>query len=245
MGPGEVTGGAKGQGAASNGVALNAGQSATVKCSVHEHEGVGNKLVLHGEVGEGTEKVAATITATGIECINHEGVSQGNGSARIEQTGTGTVADPYKAEDFGRFVFTGVTVSNPPHCIIPGGTVTTNPLKSQLIHDSSNHNIVFDRFEPTGTNFATVKIESEAPFTCAIAGSRIAKGFFCAKAENETGVDAVNQPLTSSLATEETIGNSEDSCGLIFAGNPAHLTGTVNNELTGVNAGKEWGAKEK
>jgi hypothetical protein len=231
-----------------NGAKLNAGQSAKVKCSVHEEEGVGKKLILDGEVGEGSEKIKVKLTATAIECINHEGTSEGNGSARIEQTGTGTEASPYQAEDFGRFVFTGVTVSEPANCTVAGGTVTTNPLQSKLIHDAAEtkHEIVYDRFTPTGTNFASVKIEGAS---CSVAGTRIAKGAFCGKAENKTGVDAVNQPITSSLQTEETIESAgktgEESCKLEFAGNIAHLTGTINNELAGANAGFTFGAAEK
>ena len=142
-------------------------------------------------------------------------------------------------------MFTGVPVSEPPHCKVPGGTFTTNPLQSQLLHDATNHNIVFKRFVPTGSNIATIRTESDGTGTCSVEGNQIPRGAFCGGWENQTGVDAVNQPLTARLATEETIGNVEDSCELILAGNPAHLTGTVNTELTGVNAGKEWGAKGK
>jgi hypothetical protein len=94
-----------------NGAGLTAGQSEKVKCSVGNHNGEGAKLVLHGLVGEAPSQVEVTLTATGIECINHEGASEGNGSARIEQTGAGTEANPYRAEAFARMTFTGVTLS--------------------------------------------------------------------------------------------------------------------------------------
>jgi len=222
-----------------NGVGLNAGQSEKVKCSKSSES-----LVLEGTVGEGTEKVPAKLTASGIECINHEGTSEGNGSARIEQTGNGTT-EAYAAEDFGRLVFTGVTVTEPAHCKVSGGAVTTNPLKSQLLMDKAKTGITFDRFIPTGTNFATVKIESDGTGTCGIAGSRVAKGAACGQAANETGTFATNQKLSFSATVDATAGNTEDSCELLFAGNPAHLTGTVNNELAGANAGKSFGAKNE
>jgi len=228
-----------------NGVGLSAGQSAKIKCSVHEEEEVGNKLVIHAEVGEVAPKIKVTLTATGIECINHEGTSEGNGSARIEQTGTGTAENPYRAEAFGRIILTGVTVSEPAHCKVAGGSVTSNPVQIQALTDKANTKIRFNRVTPTGANLATTKIESDGTGACSIEGNRVTKGAICSKAENEAGIMAVNQPVTHSLAVDETVGNTEDSCELIFAGNPAHLTGTVSYELAGANVGQKWGAKEK
>jgi hypothetical protein len=220
-----------------NAAGLNAGQTATVKCNVEEETGIGKKLVLHGTVGEG-EGISYTLTATGIECINHEGTPGANGTATINQTGKGTVAEPYVAEDLGRVRFTGVTVSSPLNCAVAGGSVLTNPLKSELYMDSTDNTVTFDRFEPTGTSFATVIIESVPPGSgkCAIEGSRIIKGFVYGQAANKTGTEAVKQHLTFGTSVETTAGN-----GLVFAGNPAHLTGTVNNELT---SGFKYGSKE-
>jgi hypothetical protein len=220
-----------------NGVGQNAGQVGTVKCNVEEETEIGKKLVLEGTVGEGAG-IKVTLTATGIECINHEGTPGANGTATLNQTGKGTVAEPYVAEDLGRLKFTGVTVSTPPNCAVKGGTVTTNPLKSELYMDSADNTVTFDEFKPTGTSFATVPVVSvpEGSGTCSVEGERIAKGFTYGQAVNKTGVEAVKQHLTFGTSVETTAGN-----GLTFAGNPAHLKGTVNNELT---SGLKYGSKE-
>jgi hypothetical protein len=221
-----------------NHAGLEGGHSANVKCSVGTHNE--SKLVLSGEIGEAT-KVPVKLTATGIECINNAGTG-GNGTASIVQEGS---PGSFSAHDEGRLRFTGVTVSEPPNCAVEGGTVTTNELVSELYMDSTLPAITFDKFEPkTGAagNFATVKvINKEKGVNCSVAGNRIAKGVAWGEAENHTGVEAVNQPLTFSLPGEETAGGSG---ALVFAGNPAHLTGTVNNELAGASAGLEWGAEE-
>jgi hypothetical protein len=224
---------------------LAAGAAEKVKCFVGEHN---SEKMLHmtGTIGEGAG-VEAEITATGIDCINHEGTDEGNGSARIEQVGT-------SAQDFGRLKFTGVKVVKPAHCTV-AETITTNPLKSEIyMHKLKNVAVdkVFDRFEPTGTNFVTLVIGSEAGFTCAIAGNRIVKGFVYGQSvagdtatliekPTSTGAaganpDAVVQSLTFSKAIDETAGSA-----LTFGGNPAHLTGRVDNELV---SGKKWGASQ-
>jgi hypothetical protein len=220
-----------------NGAGLAGGQGENVKCSIGEHPAGEKKLVLTGEIGEGP-KIPIKLTATGLACVNHEGTVGGNGTARIIQTGP-----PWAAEDLQRWHFTGVTVSEPARCAVEGGTILTNPLKSEVYHDVANPAIIFKKFEPTtgptGT-VATVKIVNSEGNLCPLAGNRVVKGSVFGEFELHTGVEAVNQPLTFSLAVDETAGST-----LSFAGNPAHVTGTVNTELAGANAGKVWGSKPK
>jgi hypothetical protein len=213
------------------GANLANGATKNVKCEVAEETGIGKTLVLEGLVGEAPSQVAVKIQATGVECVNHEGTVGANGTSVIEQSGT-------TAKALGRLKFTGVTVAEPSGCAVEGGSVTTNPLEAKLLLDSANEEIAFERFVPTGTNFATVKITGAS---CAVAGSRIAKGAACGQAENKTGVEAVTQPLTFGTSVETTAGNTGDSCELIFASNPAHLKGKVVNTLT---TSEKWGAKK-
>ena len=56
-----------------------------------------------------------------------------------------------------------------------------------------------------------------------------------------TNVFAVNQPLTFSEAVDATAAGGST---LTLGDNPARLTGTLNTELAGVNAGKKWGVEK-
>jgi hypothetical protein len=226
------------------GVNLAAGAAKNVKCEVGKHTVSETKteaiLTMTGTIGEGAG-VPTEITATGIECINHEGEPGANGTAKIEQVGA-------SAQDFGRLRFTGVKVVKPENCTV-ASTLITNPLKSEIyMHEvgGGKVNRVFDRFEPTGANFITIVIGSKAPFTCAIAGNRIVKGFVYGqsvegehpnvfeKQTTEPLTETVVQSLLFSKAIDETAGSA-----LTFGGNPAHLTGRVENQLT---TGQKWGA---
>jgi hypothetical protein len=213
------------------GTVLASGATKNVKCGVLEETGIGDRLVLDGEVGEPPSTVAVKLAAKGIECINHEGAEGANGTSVIEQSGT-------TARAIGRLKFTGVTVVEPSGCEVKGGSVTTNPLEAKLLLDSASEEVVFTRFTATGTNLAKVEIIGAS---CPVAGTRIAKGAVCGQAENKTGVEAVTQVLTFGTSVETTAGNTGDSCELIFASNPAHLTGKVANTLT---TGEKWGAKK-
>ena len=199
----------------------------TVKCSAGEHEG-SKVLKLNGTIGEGAG-TPVELQATGINCIKHltEGTEPG---ATILQTGT--TAETLMVEDLGRLEFTGVSVTKPTGCTT-SSTITTNPLKSEIFTDVAEPKIAFDKFEPTGTTFASVTISG-----CSVAGTYAVKGSAFGQFVNLTGVSAVNQPLTFSSGIETTAGGT-----LKFAGNTASLTGRVNNELSGANAGKEFSAK--
>ena len=207
------------------GATLAVGTSKAVTCSIGKHAFDGGEkelLELEGEVGEeaGTR---ISLTATGIKCLN----------AKIFNENTGKTP-PVVGKDSGELEFTGVTVMTPPNCTVQGNKVVTKPLVSELYTDPSNTTIGFDKFEPAtaGGNFATVVVEGPS---CSIAGNRIAKGFVFGEGKNATGTSAVTQPITFSPTIDTTAGSA-----LVFAGNPAHLTGQVINKLS---TGEEFSAK--
>jgi hypothetical protein len=216
-----------------NGVGLNAAQKANVTCKgterVGQVAGEGNLKLVSKVLGE-----EFVITGTGIECLPHVTTET---NARIEQTGEGTVANPYVAEDFGKFKFTGLTVSKPAGCKVPT-SITTEALKSEIYMEGTN---VYDKFVPTGEFFAKVPITG-----CAIESTPKVTGSSFALAQhvnaegktvnNLTGEEFVSQMLTSSAAIETAAGGT-----LKLGPEPATLSATVDNELT---SGLKFGAKE-
>jgi hypothetical protein len=197
-------------------VTLPVGTSKAVKC----HIATGGTFVLTGEIGE-TTKTAVEIKATGIDCLN----------ATISNSTTSGVT---VGTDAGELQFTGVTVVKPANCSVEGGTITTKPLKSELYSESTETNTVYDKFEPVtvGGNFATIPITGAS---CSVAGNRVVKGSVFGRATNKKGVMALEQPLNFSSAIDTAAGSA-----LTFAANPAHLTGSVVNEL---NPAEEFGSK--
>lgn len=185
-------------------VTLPEGSSKTVKCSI----GGTGVFTLEGSVGE--SKTPVKLTATGIECI---------GATIFNEGGHG--------RDKGKLKFTGVTVDEPLHCSVEGGTVETNELSTELFVEEGVTTKVFDKFVPTAgstANFATVKLTGAE---CSVLGSKLVKGFVYGEAEREKGVANATQPLKFSSTIDTTTAGA-----LTFASNPAHLTGTVINELS-------------
>lgn len=132
------------------------------------------------------------------------------------------------ALDAGKLTFKGVKLTKPTGCEAPS-TITTNALKSKINMGPGGVG-VYDKFEPAageaGT-FATVKLTG----SCAAAGSRIVKGWVYGKSPNATGEEFEKQSLTFSPTVDSTIGT-----GLTLAGNPASISATVVNTLTGGGA---------
>jgi hypothetical protein len=179
-----------------------------VKCS---KRGTAN-FVLKGTVlGAETE-----LTATGLECPG----------ATISNTVVGT---ENMAIDGGKLTFTGVKVAKPAGCSVEE-KLTTESLKTNLEMDTSVAGRTFDKFEPTGEKFISIKITG-----CAIAGTYPVKGSTYGRAVNTTGTLATNQPL---VFDSETNGFSS----LTLAGKPATITGEANNELV---SGASFQAKEE
>jgi hypothetical protein len=198
--------------------ALGAGESETVKL----HKKAGTELVLHSEL----LSIPITLTAENIEC---------SGTCKIEGAANGSS---------GTLKFTGVTVDlnktkeANPVCKVPGGTVTTAALKDTAAMDTTaGSTVVFDRFFPAteGGAFATITLEGAE---CPLAGnSAEVKGTACGQSPNATGAKVLSQLLIFSEAAQTTGG-----CALTLGKKAAQLTGEVENELSGTNVGKKFGA---
>jgi hypothetical protein len=192
------------------GVKATNGQTKVVTCAAGEHEG-SKTLRLNGTIGEGAG-TPVELTATSVSCIKHNAESTEPG-ATIVQAGS-------SAQAIGRIQFGGVAVAKPTGCTV-ASTLTTNPLKSEVYMESGSTTKVFQRFEPTGTEFLKVTISG-----CSVAGTYAVKGFTYGEALNPTNKEATTQSLTFSEAIEKTAKGT-----LKFAGNPAYLTGRVDNTL--------------
>jgi hypothetical protein len=172
--------------------------SAGVTCS-------GGPFTLASEVGG----LAIQLHATGVECISS------------------VITAPNK--DSGSLKFTGVTVEKPStKCTVPGGSLTTNALKTELLEVSGKTH-GYDLFTPaSGSEFLTVTIAS-----CAVAGEYPVEGSIAGEGE-VWGTEQVEQPLNFSSAIDGVTGHS-----LTFAEEAASLTGTAKNKLT---SGLKFGA---
>jgi hypothetical protein len=178
----------------------------TPKCSIKS-----STLALKGTILSSE----AELTATGVSC-----------SGKLWNEGTG---ESTMAVGKGTLSFTGITVSKPAGCKLNGeangsAKLTTESLTIDVqMHavsgvETSKPVVVF---KPVGEKFATIKLTG-----CAAEGSYKVTGSTLGEASNNTGVSAVNQPLTFNTTTNE-------AGSLILAGNPATITGEANNELTG------------
>jgi hypothetical protein len=166
---------------------------------------------LESEVGG----IPVVIAATGVECLS---------GAKIFNSGTGQGAVTLK--------FTGVTVVQPAKCSITGGTITTNPLKTQLT-EIAGVKESFNLVQPvTGTELVTITLSGG---TCVVAGNYPLKGKIAGEGNN-WGTEVVEQPLSFSLPIDIKTG-----FGLTFGGAPAILEGTTLLRLSGANTGKVFG----
>jgi len=170
-----------------------------------------SNLVLKGTI-IGSE---AELTATTVSC-----------AGRLWNEGTG---ESTMAVGKGTLSFGGITVNKPSGCKLNGqtngsATLTTESLTIDVqMHDVGEVEtpIPVVVFKPVGEKFATIKLTG-----CAAEGSYKVTGSSVGEASNNTGVSAVNQPLTFNTTTNE-------AGSLTLAGNPATITGQANNELVG------------
>jgi hypothetical protein len=169
-------------------------------------------FTLKGKV-LGTE---VELHATNVECLS---------GSKIENSGGAGV-------DSGTLRFTGVTVTKPAlGCEVPGGTLTTNPLKTKLVDLGTATG--YDQFSPaSGSEFITIPIEE-----CVIAGEYPVTGSITGQG-NAWGTEAVIQPLAFSPAVDSATGTH-----LSLGGQPATLQGTALNRLSGSKEGFVFGAK--
>jgi hypothetical protein len=190
---------------------LPVGSSKVVSCSTS------GTFVLTGSVGE--NHVPVKLTATGIECIGASLFNEGS---------------PVLGHDKGKLKFKGVTVDEPVGCEVEGGAVETNELKTALYAEEGVTGKVFDKYEPaagaTG-NFATVHLIGSG---CSVSGAKVVKGTVYGEAAKLAGEAATTQTLNFSSSIDTTTGGA-----LTFAGNEAHLTGSVVNSI----GGEAFGAK--
>jgi hypothetical protein len=144
-------------------------------------------------------------------------------------------------------VFSGITVDKSPKCEVSGKTVTTVPLTDEIVEGASKgtgNGEVDILFKPEGTAneiFAQVTFVSKAGETCTINGQTFnATGLVLALALPQ-GTEAVNGDLDYEANTKE-YKNSKgqvNTAGLVFANNPATLTGLT---LVTLEKGEKYGA---
>jgi hypothetical protein len=191
--------------------------------------GVGVKKELKVHLAEGTTKstlettVAGQeldLTATGIECIE----------CTIEnKTGTVATAD-------GFLQFTGVTVTKPLNCSVPGGTIKTKALTAILGMGPAGSTKDTVKFTPqSGTTFALVELTGAS---CPISGTYKVTGTQFAESAANTGVTLTDQKITASAAIQKSAGTASS---LKFGENAATLTGSIEATIIG---GGTFGAEK-
>jgi hypothetical protein len=175
----------------------------------------GNTYDLNSKVAG----VNVTLTGTGFSCF---------GFCKVDQNG---VID----DTFGKVKLTGGSVDEPKGCSVPAELVT-NTLKGEIKMDPSGGEATFLKLAPESGE-TLVEIEFTGG-TCALAGVKVPlKGTLTGR-WNNTGVSAVEQPITFSAAEQTTGG------GVLKLGKEAAtFTTKVVTKLSGANAGKKWSVK--
>ena len=154
------------------------------------------------------------ITATGISCV----------SCVIKNVGTAATIE-------GKLEFTGVTVSAPVGCTVPGGTILTNSLTAVLGMNTAG-TVATLKFAPqSGATLAAFTLDCPT-------GTYKLSGVIFAQATNVTGMFAANQEFKFSRAIEESAG---EASSLKFGENIAFLTGGFKASI----GATEWAGKEK
>jgi hypothetical protein len=178
---------------------------------------------------------AVKLTATGIDCVN----------ATIDSTAGGV------AHSAGTLKFTGVSVVEPKGCSVGGVNheLSTEALTDEVIMDpTAGSTTVFDKFFPetSGGAFVTITFEGAE---CVIAGTPVpVKGTACGEAVHTNTAGTGYEPNhTGTLTKVQTLlfGSGQQTtggCELKLGNEKAQLAGAVDNELSGSNAGKPFGA---
>lgn len=178
------------------------------------------------------------LTAEGVDCLERAGFSFG---ATIDNTTT-------KNHSEGVLTFTGVKVVKPANCSVAGGELTTNQLTGEVIMDPNvGSNVVYDKFFPEfGSKFVTIEFLGAL---CPLAESSAAvEGTVCGESVHTnasgTGYELNN---TGTLTKVQTLlfGEAQQitgGCFLRFGVIAAQLSGAIDYELSGANAGKPFGA---
>jgi hypothetical protein len=178
---------------------------------------------------------AVEITASGVDCVN----------ATIDTTEAGV------DHSEGELTFTDVTVVKPAHCMVPNDELTTGKLTDEVIMDPSGGAVTFDKFftDPVGgvaQPFVTIPLTG---VECALDGnSAQVFGSACGEAVHTNAAGTGFEPNnTGTLTKVQTLlfGSAQQTtggCALTFGKAAATLSGAVDNELSGTNVGKPFGA---
>jgi hypothetical protein len=159
------------------------------------------------------------LVATGVECVE----------CKIQQVGSGASGEPHAT---GKLKLTGVSISEPAGCKVASTVETTAGEKTWWKKIAwglwESHTV-----EKKEGALMTVKVEE-----CAIAGSYKLTGILDGKTA-ATGVLGVTQNVAYSAAFQK-----EEGASLKLGTSAAFMTGEVSSQLSGANAGKEWGVVE-
>jgi hypothetical protein len=179
---------------------------------------------LEGEIaGKKVKLSTSTFNCVGCKIKN----------SAVETAGTATIATGE-----GQIEYTGVTVVEPTVCTVHtagvagDGTIITKPLKihGDWMDTNTENKHAFLQFIPkTGSVFASLEFTGT---NCPIAGPDNVTGTVFGESTNNTGVQAVTQPLKFSAAVQSTTGAS-----LKLGVNAATLTGTATFEAMGESFG--------
>ncbi|HXF32403.1 MAG TPA: hypothetical protein VN522_12865 [Solirubrobacterales bacterium] len=180
----------------------------TPKCSA------ATSIVLKGTILAST----AELTATGVSC-----------SGKLWNEGSG---ESTMAVGKGTASFTGITVNKPAGCKLNGeangsAKLTTESATIDIqMHDVGEveTSIPVVVFKSAGEKFATINLTG-----CAAEGKYKVTGTGLGEGASSTGVGAANSVVFFNETTNE-------AASLTLAGNPATITGKVNNELIGGEA---------
>jgi hypothetical protein len=149
---------------------------------------------------------------------------------------------------------TGVKVVKPSNCSVPGGELTTSPFTGEVIMDpTAGSTVMFTRLFPekAETGFNTVEFSGAL---CPLAeDSATLKGSVCGEAVHtnaggtgyESNLTDGIKPVTILLvgsAQQATGDSTAKPCAMTFNGAAAQMTGAIDFELAGTNAGKGYGA---
>jgi hypothetical protein len=218
------------------GTALATGTHERVSCKIH---GTSTYVLTSTLLGAPIE-----LTGAGIDCLERAGSSS---AATIDNTTS-------KGHSEGVLTLTSVQVVKPAHCEVGGPTheITTTALTDEVIMDpTAGSTVVFDRFFPETPANGIMHFSFEGP-ECALTESiATVKGSFCGEsvhtnatgfAPNTTGTLTITQTLLFGPAQQTTGHSTAKPCAATVGSSTAQLSGAVDFELSGANAGKPSGA---
>jgi hypothetical protein len=138
---------------------------------------------------------------------------------------------PGGTESAKSFTFSGCKVEAPATCSLPGNSLSTGPVTGTLLRVNGK---IYEKFTPVGSEFGWVEF---AGASCPLTGvGRELKGSFAALAP-EAGVLMTSHSLALSDAANEATGSQ-----LILGTRLVHLSGSLEQRLSGPGLGTQWSA---